>query len=259
MDENMEDLLALYALGALSDADRRRVERHVAANPQAKEELEELLQGASALAYAAPAVAPSLDSRRALMERILAARQRAPEKPQTTWWRPGALTGALLSRGAAAISLVVAMVSLGAVLITRNELGDLRAQNVELLRQLQGHQEVLRIISEPDSISVEVQGTEEEPLAHGRLFTQLDGNTGVFIVAGLPPLQAGSTYQVWLIRDETPSPAGLFQASAEGFGTLSLEAAEALGRYDALAVSVEPAFGSLLPTGPIVLLGTISG
>jgi len=259
MDENIEDMLPLYALGALSDEERARVERHVEANPKAKEELEELLEGAGALAYAAPAVAPSLQSRQALMQRIRAEGKRAPDKPQTPRWKIGVLSGALLGRGVAAISLVVAVVSLGTVLATRNELGDLRADNVELLRQLQDHQQVLRLFSQPNLISVEVAGTEEEPQAHGRLFAGLDGHTGVLLVEGLSPLQAGSTYQAWLIRGGTPSPAGLFQASADGLGTLSVEAADILGRYDALAVSVEPEFGSLLPTGPIVLLGAISG
>jgi len=34
---------------------------------------------------------------------------------------------------------------------------------------------------------------------------------------------------------------------------------DVLGQFDTVAVSMEPQAGSLLPTGPIVLLGSISG
>ncbi|MGH2620657.1 MAG: anti-sigma factor [Anaerolineales bacterium] len=259
MDKGLEDLLPLYALGALSEEERARVERYLESDRQAMARAREFQATARALSDVAQPFPASEASKESLMRRLRAGSgvggltgKRAAERRMRRV--PG-----LLGRLAPALSLVVAAVSLGAVLATRDELVQVEAQNLELQRQVQDHQQVLRIFSEPNLISIEVLGTDEQPLAHARFFAGLDGRTGVLLAAGLSPLQAGSTYQAWLIRDGTPFPAGIFQASAGGLGTLSVEAEDVLGLYDAVAVSVEPALGSLQPTGPIVLLGSVSG
>ena len=259
MDKELEDLLPLYALGALSEEERARVERYLESDPQAMARAREFQVVARALPEVAQPFAPSASSKESLIRRLRAGSGVGGLTGERVAERQKRRLPALVGRLAPALSLVVAAVSLGTVLATRAELVQVEAQNLELQRQVQDHQQVLRIFSEPNLISIEVLGTEAQPLAHARFFAGLDGHTGVLLAAGLSPLQAGSTYQAWLIRDGTPFPAGVFQASAEGVGTLSVEAADVLGLYDAVAVSVEPDLGSLQPTGPIVLLGSVSG
>ena len=252
MDKELEDLLPFYALGALSEDERARVERYLQTDPDAMARVREYQATAQALSHVAQPVTPAAASKRALLQRLrpssegVAGRQRR--------FSPG-----FAGRLAPALSLVVATVSLGAALATRAELGRLQAQNSELLSQLADHQEALRLVGSPELLALEVEGTEAAPQARGTFIAESDTRSGMLLLAGLPPLEPGMTYQAWLIRDGTPYPAGLFLVTAEGTGTLSLDAPDVLGLYDTVAVSLEPAAGSLLPTGAIVLLGAISG
>jgi len=252
MDKELEDLLPFYALGALSEDDRARVERYLQTDPEAMARVREYQATAQALSHVAQPVAPAAASKRALLQRL----RRSSEGVAG---RRREFSSGFVGRLAPALSLVVATVSLGAALATRAELGRVQAQNSELLRQLADYQEALRLVGSPDLLALEIEGTEAAPQARGTFIAESDTRSGMLLLAGLPPLEPGMAYQAWLIRDGTPYPAGLFLVSAEGTGTLSLEAPDVLGLYDTVAVSLEPAAGSLLPTGAIVLLGAISG
>jgi anti-sigma-K factor RskA len=259
MDKDMEELLPLYALGALSDEERARVERYLQTDPEAMARVREYQATAQALSYVAQPVAPVAASKRALLQRLRPEFGAGRPSSEGVAGRRRRTSPGFLGRLAPALSLVVATVSLGAALATRAELGRVQAQNSELLSQLADHQEALRLVGSPELLALEVEGTDAAPQARGTFIAESDTRSGMLLLAGLPPLEPGMTYQAWLIRDGTPYPAGLFLVTAEGAGTLSLEAPDILGLYDALAVSLEPELGSLLPTGAIVLLGAISG
>ena len=97
--------------------------------------------------------------------------------------------------------------------------------------------------------------------------------TSVLIVACLPRLPSEKGYQVWLIRDEGAAPvgAGTFTvvdsdmcgvAISATFSTTGTHAqpvivSDTFSEADAIGVSVEPAQGSIAPTGDIVLLGDL--
>jgi anti-sigma-K factor RskA len=259
MDTDREELLPLYALGALSDEERARVERYLQTEPEAMAQVREYEATAQALSHIAQPVAPVAASKRALLQRLRPEFGEARLSGEGVVGRRRRTISGSLGRLAPALSLVVATVSLGAALVTRAELGRVQVQNSELLRQLADHQEALRLVGSPELLAREVEGTEAAPQARGTFIAESDTRSGMLLLAGLPPLEPGMTYQAWLIQDGTPYPVGLFLVTAEGTGTLSLEAPEVLGLYDTVAVSLEPEIGSLLPTGPIVLLGSISG
>lgn len=258
MDKDTEELLPLYALGALSEDERGRVERYIQTDSEAMAQVRQYQATAQALSYVAQPAAPAADSKRALLQRMRRGVGVGSTSERVAGKRKGIAPG-LLGRLAPALSLVVAIVSLGAVLATRVELAQLETQNSELLRQLADYQEALRLVGSTEFLALEVEGTEAAPQARGSILAESDARSGVLLVSGLPPLEPRMTYQAWLIRDGTPYPAGLFLVTAEGTGTLSLEAPDILGTYDTVAVSLEPELGSLLPTGPIVLLGSTSG
>jgi len=258
MDKDMQELLPFYALGALSEEERARVESYLQTDTEAMAQVREYQATAQALSYVAEPAAPAADSKRALLQRLRRGVGVGPTSERFAGKRKGIAPG-LVGRLAPALSLVVAIVSLGAVLATRSELAVVEAQNNELLRQLADHQEALRMVGSPELLALVVVGTEAAPQARGSFLAESDARSGVLLVSGLPTLEPGFTYQAWLIRDGTPTPAGLFLVTAEGSGTLTLKAPDILGQYDTVAVSLEPELGSLLPTGPIVLLGSVSG
>jgi len=259
MDKELEDLLPFYALGALSEEERARVERYLRTDPEAMARVREYQATAEALSHVAQPVAPVAASKRALLQRLRTEVGVAGTSRERNAGRRRQISPGFVGRLAPALSLVVAALSLGAVLATRSELARVEAQNSELMRQLADHQAALSLLGATDLLALAVEGTEAAPQARGSFIAETNARSGVLLVSGLPALEPGLTYQAWLIRDGMPTPAGLFSVTGEGSGTLTLEAPEVLSLYDTLAVSLEPLAGSLLPTGAIVLLGTISG
>lgn len=77
-----------------------------------------------------------------------------------------------------------------------------------------------------------------------------------FVAHNLAPLQAGRTYQLWLVTATARISAGTFSVSPKGDALV--EATYALDRnaLKAVAVTEEPAGGMPQPTGSLVVAGT---
>ncbi len=70
MNEQIEELLAVYVLGGLSSKEEAEVEAYLAENPQAVALLEEAYAAAALLPYTAPPVTPSPEAEAALFARV---------------------------------------------------------------------------------------------------------------------------------------------------------------------------------------------
>jgi anti-sigma-K factor RskA len=81
--------------------------------------------------------------------------------------------------------------------------------------------------------------------AKGILLVSRSGEA-VLVSRSLPPLAAGTVYELWVIAGNRAAPAGLFRRPP---ATLNRR----VRRGAAVAISVEPAGGSSRPTGPLVL------
>jgi anti-sigma-K factor RskA len=256
MPEEIRDLLAFYALGALAPEEQKRLEAALQREPELRQELELLSAAADALAYAPAPAAPGPAVRARLMQRVRgqavqagrrrAGRERIPATRLQDWLRAPAL-------GAA--GLLLAAVGLVLVGLTRAELAQVRAQNIALSQELLRQQQLL---ADPRLEPLAVAGTLAQPNARGRLFADPQGQTAVLIVSGLAPPEPGQTYQVWLIQGELPTGVGLLAVGQTGEGAAVLQAPQIIASYGALGVSLEPLGGSLAPTGPIVLLQELS-
>ncbi|MBX3059769.1 MAG: anti-sigma factor [Anaerolineae bacterium] len=75
MDEQMQGLLALYALGGLTEDEQQEVEDYLARHPEAEAELRDMQQAVAALTHTAVPVSPSPQMEEALMARVTAAAQ----------------------------------------------------------------------------------------------------------------------------------------------------------------------------------------
>ena len=262
----MEDLLTFYALDAVTDAERQQVEAYVAANPEARLRLDEMLSTASTLAYSSEPLAPPPALKKTWMDRVNAdagKRFASPAPIQTSAWsrfikslQPRA--GSLLPQAVAAFSLFIALAVGAWGLSFRNELKSLQAQTVQLQDELAQQQGILDVIASPNAETFEVAGTEYQPESHGKLFADSETGSAVLVVAGLQQLEAGKTYEFWLIEGERPVAAGLFEVNEEGGATLKVSHAVTPGSYDAVGVSVEPQGGSEQPTGAIVMLSELN-
>ncbi|MFJ6671439.1 anti-sigma factor domain-containing protein [Actinosynnema sp. NPDC091369] len=233
-------LIGAYVLDAVSDAERRLFEEHLAGCPTCAQETAELLETTAVLA-GETAVEPPAHLRDRVLAAVTGTRQDPPEtKPtsRTPWVRR---TAAL----AAAAGIVVAVVlGVQAVDDNRRLERDLRA-----LAQVEDrNRQVAELLAAPDAELVRGDvtgggtGTVVASTARGQV---------LFLGHGLARLPEDRAYQLWLIGPDGPRPAGLLPPS--GGAETPVLASGFTGR-EAVGLTVEPRGGSPRPTTPTVVV-----
>lgn len=237
--EEIAELLAAYALDALSPDDAGRVAEHVAGCRACQAELRAYRAVADRLPLAAPLAQPPARVKQALMRRV-AARQ----APRLAAAQPGARTRGWrewlvrLSPAWSAVSLVLVIA--------------LAASTFALWRQL----DALRPTPQVGALrQVQLTGTQAAPEATGLLVLSLDGEYGTLVVDRLPALDRERQYQLWLLRDGQRESGGVFSVGADGYASLSVQSSQPLASYSSFGITIEPAGGSPGPTGERVLGG----
>jgi anti-sigma-K factor RskA len=267
MDQRIEELLPLYALDALTDEEKDLVETYLREHPEARQQIEEMENAVSALPYGVPPVEPSPRSKEALMARV-AADQRATSSTPKQASRPRVMRlGNIFqafSMGVAIVAIVWAVILNTQLSQLRNEVSTLRNAIVAQANSLeQINQSVDQINAKlpqatPSAVmTISLQGTDVQPQAQGQLIADPNSQSAVLVIVGLTPLEAGRTYQVWLIQGDVPVSAGLLKVDVNGQGVLVVTSEAAIGSFDALGISVEPEEGSPQPTGDIVVLSAL--
>ena len=238
MSADVHALAGAYALDALPSDERAFFERHLAMCEACRNEVAELSETAARLGSAAAVTPPP-----ALRDRVLAAanvtRQLPPqpepvvELPST--WRQG--PARWLAPVAACLALAVLVLS-GAVVA----LGQRQATPPEIAST-----DLTNVLGAEDLRTVELDMESGTP---GRFLYSPSKDEGVLVAASMPAISEGKTYELWLIHDGTPVPAGLFRPDADGETITSVEGI--VRGAELVAVTVEPAGGSKRPTGAIL-------
>ncbi len=263
MDPRIEELLPFYALDALNDEERELVESYLAQHPEAREELNELHSGASALPYGIPPVEPPRQVKESLMARVNAdaearvhsSMQMTPQPARRVSWFENMFQ--VLSLGAAVAAMIWVIVLNTQVSRLQNEIAGLHDTLAAQSNSLE--QIIANLPQSPPSnvITVSVKGTDVQPHAHGQLIADPKEQSAVLVISGLPKLEANKTYQVWLIEGDKPVSAGLLSVDENGQGVVIVTSEEAISSFKALAISIEPEGGSPQPTGDIVVSSDI--
>jgi anti-sigma-K factor RskA len=287
----IEELLVFYALDALNDEEKELVEAYLKGHPEARRQVEEMGRAVSALPYSVSPVEPSPRTKEALMRRV-AADQRATFTMQEQPSRPrGLRLGNIfqaLSLGVAILAIVWAVILNTQLAQLRNEVLTLRnaivaqANSLEQIEELRNEVSTLRkaVVAQANSIeqinqsvdkinaklpqeipsavvTISLKGTDVQPQAQGQLIADPNSESAVLVISGLDQLEAGKTYQVWLIDGGTPVSAGLLRVDENGQGVFIVDSEEAIGSFNALGISIEPEGGSPQPTGDIVVLSEL--
>ena len=242
--ERFEELKDAYVLGALPEEDRREFEEYFAAHPGRQAEIEELSAVAGLLALSPQEQEPSPELRRRIMGAVRAEAAEAdtvhPRAGRRSW-----LAGLRETVGvrdlalAAAAMLVIGLFSWSMLL--QGEVRDLQGRVQGLQSQPQG----------PQMITLGGAGTKQG--ARVELVT-LDGDRAVLMAENMPPVPEGKTYQIWVIRGDTPQPSGLFEPKGDSIAAVVEKPVEGA---DAVAVTVEPEGGSKEPTTDPMLVGEV--
>ena len=259
----IEELLPFYALDALTDEERELVESYLAEHSEARAQIEEMSGAASSLPYSAPPAEPPRHAKEALMARVAAdadararASKHASRQPSRRVMRLENIFQAF-SLGAATVAIIWAVALNIQLSRLQNEvslLGDALVAQSNSLEQINAK---LPQLTDSTVVTISLRGTSARPDAHGQLIADPNSNSAVLVIAGLGPLEAGKTYQVWLIDGGGPKSAGILTVDANGQGLLILSSELTIGEFNSLGISIEPDGGSEQPTGEIVVLSEL--
>ena len=233
-----DELKDAYVLGALPEDERADFEAYLAAHPERQAEIDELAGVAGMLALVPPEHEPSAELRSRVMHVVAS----EASEPRTTNTRPSSWFGRLddlrnVGLAVAAV-LLVSLVSWNVLL--QGDVRELRGQ-VEEARSEEGA---------PAAQPIQLEGTWVQQGATAEV-ASLGDDRAVLILEGIPSVPEDRTLQVWIIEGETPESGGLLEPAANNAATPITAPLEGA---DVIAVTVEPAGGSDLPTTDPVLV-----
>jgi anti-sigma-K factor RskA len=222
------ELLAAYAIGSLTDAEKAEVSAHLATCANCRKELAKLETMVAKLSAATPAQIVPARVKQSLLNKV---RQQSKSSRVTgkRWWETIFATPAY-----ATVSLVLIL--------------GLIVSNLLLWRELQQQ----TATPAPVAQTLSLENTGKLATGTALLVMSGDGQHATLIVEDLPNLTSEQQYQLWLIEDGQPASAGVFTVSRDGYFALSVDSQIAFNSYSAFGISIEPFGGSPAPTGDIV-------
>jgi anti-sigma-K factor RskA len=234
--ETPHDPLGAYVLGALDDGERQAFELHLATCATCRDALAAYEGTTGLLAYGLPPQQPPAGARDRLLAR---ARSEASVAPPVEIARRRGTRFRLASLGWAAALLFV--IAVGLFVGAWNATGPHPSFEVAVLARLPGG----RILP--------LHGTGV-PTASAQLYVVESGRRAELTVSELPPLPQGQVYQLWFAEPDQPvRTGGVFEVGAGGDAAVPVTIPTPLERVRAVAVTREPAPGSVGPTGAHLL------
>jgi anti-sigma-K factor RskA len=264
--DDLRELSGGYALGALSDADRRLFEAHLATCGECTDEVRALAVVVSGLAQAVPQVDPPAALRARVIDAATAAGQSPAALPTSSTGRTVRLFAILSAAAAiAAIALGLYAVSLQQrIHALEEELRLASARAAQMNQQLvqfrvasDRSQQIRAILSAPDLRRIDLAGQKAAPGAFGRAFWSPTQGLAVAFDK-LPATSTDRVYQLWVIPPGgTPISAALLDLQADGTA-IALGTPGTSARVRTVAVTLEPAGGVPAPTGDMIVAGTVA-
>ena len=235
--DRIDELIALAALGELSESERRELDVAALSDPIVADDLDAALAAAAAIQRPHAEQPPA-----ALRNSVLSAIASTPQEDAPSAPIPAPATAPVVSlaeererrrirpailAGAAAVALFVAG---GLVLVAQND---------------DPSDPIAAVVEAPDASSRRLDGEIS-------LTAVYSPSEGALVIQGesVPVLDDTETYQLWLVGDDGATSVGIFRPDADG--RVSERFADADPTGFVIGVTEEPAGGSESPTLPIL-------
>jgi anti-sigma factor RsiW len=232
--QGIHELTPAYALNALDPAEEQEYEEHLRRCDRCREELSALQETASLLAYAVEAPTPPP----ALRERIVS--QAVAERGNVVPFRRRSLSPIL-----GAVAAVAAAVAIGLGIWASSLSSSLSEERAARSSQNQA----LALFAQQGATEYPVSGTPEDAT-----LVVARGGQAALVFTGLPAAPEGRQYQVWVIENDLPKPAGIFHGGGD---TSVVEVEGGVPPGATVAVTVEDGPVDKPTTEPIAVAPTV--
>jgi hypothetical protein len=254
--DSVRALIPEYAFGLSDAAEIRLVEANLANCADAASDLNAFRQIQVEMRASVAQIEPPAQLRERLMTAIekpaLAADPRAVRRRISAAW---------LLAAAALLALILTNV------YWANRVDDLNRQQSQLVAELSAQQNKAFVLTSttnlrwvrlpaPQPVSQNVGGGGPTPVAF--MMWNATSDTGLLYVTGLPKLQSGMTYQLWLTRGEALVSAGTFHVDDQGKGSLLFFISRPVDWYTWARITAEPDNGSQAPSSSVIVVGQLT-
>jgi anti-sigma-K factor RskA len=215
-------------------------------------EVDEARRVVELLPLAAPPLTPPAGLRGQVFAQLRPAtpvRPRSAVRPwwpawRLVWWQPALVASASLA--------LVLGLGLG---LARQEIQAQHLQVQQLTPKATQAAQVMTMMFAPRTTAVPLQPSATSPAPEGRLLIDRFEDRVVLLIRQLPPPPDRHAYQVWLAAEHGPPAmsAGHVWVDADGVGILPVPMLGRAADLRRLWVTIEPAEGSVEPTGQPVL------
>jgi len=258
--EEASELLGVFALDAVAAHEHEQIEEHLSGCPRCRAELDAHREVAAALGNSVESLPEGLwssisnrlparnDEELPPMPRLVhgAAERETLEGGRSRRFRPArSMRGTAIVGSIAAIAAVIAAI-LGVSLIHDNH----RIANLQGAVGASAHNSVVAALHTSGHKVVNLEGSDDRLLAR---FVLVPDGRGYLVRSNLPALSSADTYQLWEVSDGRTISLGLLGRSPN---QATFTSAGARSPSD-LAITVEPAGGSIVPTGSMLATGEV--
>jgi len=254
--QDMKDLAAAYALGALDPAEARSFEAFLATSPEAQREVAEFREVATLLATTTEGTGPGPSSD--LRDRVLARVAKEKVVPLRPAARPNWIPWAAAAAVLLAVGFGLQSIALWRQVAERDAaIAELRRDFGATQAQLTAREATLNAILEPD-VRLTTLTSTSTPAPVIQLFMNPKKRVALIHAFNLQPTESGRVYQLWFIpKGGKPIPSVTFNAEPTGHAMVQQVAIPEAPNLAVAAVTNEPAGGSPQPTTQPILVGTI--
>jgi hypothetical protein len=159
---------------------------------------------------------------------------------------------------AAAALLIAAVVYLSFFVINLDSMVKYQQQRIsELESEAEKNRELLNILTSREIEVVIMNGLEINPSGFGKIIWDPERKTAILQISNLPPVEPDKDYQLWVIKDNKPVSAGVFDVEDKTDNFYKIENLAEVDKklINAFAVTLEPKGGVSQPTGKMYLMG----
>ncbi len=265
--DEVSELLGAFALDAVDQEEYEQIEAHLAECPRCRAEVDAHREVAAALGNSVETLPEGLWSSIAgrLPPRqdeeippmpLLRTRWRHPNRcalpPSVRRVRARSSIASRRGRGRLAVlgSIAVAAAAVAIVLGVNVAHDDHQISQLHAAIGTSPHAAVLAALDTPGRKLVDMKNPAQQQLAE---FVVVPSGRGYLVKSTLPALPSGKTYQLWGVSKQHTISLGILGQSPHEATFTSAGS----GTPSTLAITVEPAGGSVTPTGPMLVTGTV--